>query len=376
MRARSIKGLHKVPVRLANGWTKVYWYAWRGGPRLAGEPGSPEFKAAYDAAIRAQRQSPTDGTLAGLAAAYRASPEFAGLAESTQAEWSRVLDRIRDKRAPLAIGALPVQVLSDPRVKTHLFAWRDQWKATPRKADYALQVLSAALTWADGHGMILSNVLLGHSTLYKSNRASVIWTVDEVARFKAAAPSPEVGFIVRLACLTGLRRADLLRLEWSHVGDVAITIQPEKSSRRRQPKKVTIPLLDETLTLLDEIRRQQAKRWQELIDLAKRKGRLAPPRPVAVLTSTRGRRWSKDGAEHQVVDTKHTARIDKHLHDCRGTFATRLRLVGATNSEIADVLGWTEDRVERLLAIYVDTDAVVRAFAERLRAKSAAHREP
>jgi integrase len=95
-----------------------------------------------------------------------------------------------------------------------------------------------------------------------------------------------------------------------------------------------------------------------------------------VLTTTRCRPWSKGGAEHQVIDTKHKASIDKHLHDCRGTFATRLRLDGASIAEIADVLGWTEKRVEDLLKVYVDNDVVVMAFAERLRAKAALRAKP
>jgi integrase len=283
---------------------------------------------------------------------------------------------ISETRSLLAIGTLPVEVLADFRVKKHLFAWRDQWRSTPRKADYSLQVLSAVLSWASGRGIIPSNVLLQHGTLYKANRADMIWTDDEVARFVAAAPSPEVAFIVRLACLTGLRRADLLRLEWSDVGDAAITLVPQKTRRRRIPKTVTVPLLDETLSLLREIREQQARRWQELAHIAIKRGVTAPPRPITVLSNTRARAWSKDGAEHQIVDTKHKAAVAKHLHDCRGTFATRLRLEGATNSEIADVLGWTEDRVERLISVYVDKELIVRTFAERLRTRSAAWQKP
>jgi hypothetical protein len=37
-----IKGLFKITAK-----GRVYWYAWRGGPRLSGEPGSPEFHASY-----------------------------------------------------------------------------------------------------------------------------------------------------------------------------------------------------------------------------------------------------------------------------------------------------------------------------------------
>jgi hypothetical protein len=43
-----LKGVHKV--KLASGRTATYFYAWRKGPRLVGEPGSPEFVASYTAA--------------------------------------------------------------------------------------------------------------------------------------------------------------------------------------------------------------------------------------------------------------------------------------------------------------------------------------
>lgn len=367
--------LHVATARLADGSIRVYRYAWRGGPRIEGDPGSPEFEAAFAAAVRERREGPTKGTLAGLVVGYRGSPEFADHADSTRAEWGRFLDFIQEERGPLAIGSLPVEALADPRVKQHLLAWRDQWRVTPRTADYAMQVLSAVLSWAQGRGLIASNLLLGRTTLYKNNRADQIWTADDIRRFVAAAPSPEVAFIVRLACLTGLRRADLLRLEWSDVGDVAIVLMPNKSRRRRRPKRVTVPLLDETVALLDEIQRQQDRRWKALAEAAKRKGLLEPARPITVLSNTRGRPWTTNGAEHQVVDTKKRAGVDKHLHDCRGSFATRLRLDGATTSEIADILGWEETRVERLLALYVDTDTVVRTFAERIRARSAARRQ-
>ena len=45
------KGLHWTVAKLADGTKKTYWYAWRGGPRLSGEYGSPEFIASYNAAV-------------------------------------------------------------------------------------------------------------------------------------------------------------------------------------------------------------------------------------------------------------------------------------------------------------------------------------
>jgi hypothetical protein len=55
MRVR-LKGIHCVKVKLATGETATYYYAWRKGPRLVGEPGSPEFLASYMAAHASRRQ--------------------------------------------------------------------------------------------------------------------------------------------------------------------------------------------------------------------------------------------------------------------------------------------------------------------------------
>src|SRR5205809_4977647 len=45
-----LKGIHTVTSK-----GRTYYYAWRGGPRLRGEPGSPEFHASYNEAIQERR---------------------------------------------------------------------------------------------------------------------------------------------------------------------------------------------------------------------------------------------------------------------------------------------------------------------------------
>lgn len=361
-----LKGLNRITKRLADGRSVTYWYAWKGGPRLPGSPGTTEFVVAYNRAVE-DRKTPTGDDLAALAARYRGSPEFRALAPSTQSEWNRWLDRIAQKDdSPLSIGDLPQAFLDDRRVRADLIDWRNQWADRPRAADYAVQVLSRVLGWAHGRGELAINAAAGIPQLYRNDRADQVWTPEEIAAYVRAAKSPEVGFIVQLACLTGLRREDLARLAWSHVGDFAITLPTGKSRGR---STAVIPLLDDTRTLLDKIREQQASRMEAIRAVASRKNRPEPPTPTTVLTNTRGRPWTTDGLEHQVIDAKQAASpaIGKHLHDARGTFATRLRKAGLTAAEIADVLGWEEDRVERLLAIYVDQNAIVRSIAERIR---------
>ncbi|WP_298699190.1 site-specific integrase [uncultured Brevundimonas sp.] len=370
-----LKGLNQVSKRLADGRRVTYWYAWKGGPRLPGAPGSPAFMAAYNDAV-GQRRAPSTDDLAALVALYRSSPEFQGLGASTRAEWNRWLDRIADRDGDeLAIGGLPYPALDDRRVRADILAWRDQWADRPRSADYAIQVLGRVLAWGLDRGLLALNAAAGIGQLYTSNRADQVWTANEIARVTAAAKSPEVGYIIRLACLTGLRRDDLAGLMWSHVGQLAI-VKPTGKSRGR--KVATIPLLDETLALLDEIRAQQVKRHAELCAVAARKNRPAPPAPLTVLTNTRGRPWTVNGLEHQIIDAKAAASppVSKHLHDARGTFATYLRQGGLTAPEIADVLGWEEKRVERLLATYVDRDSIVMDLAQRLRRNKSGTQTP
>lgn len=360
-----LKGVNSIRKRLADGSAVTYWYAWKGGPRLPGSPGSPEFLAAFNAA-HAQRKAPTGDNLRALVSLYRASPEFTGLADATRKVWIRWLDLIAATEGDHAIGGLPCAALDDRRVRADLLAWRDQWAHQPRSADYAMQVLSRVLSWAMDRGLLALNAAAGVSQLYKGNRADQVWTDAEVGAFVGAAPSPEVGFIIRLACVTGLRREDLAALAWSHVGDVAI-VKP--TSKSRGTRSAIIPVLPETLALLEEIREQQLRRHAELRTVANRKGRPGPVMPLTVLSNTLGRPWKVTGLDSAVQDAKAGASppIDKHLHDTRGTFGTRLRKKARlTASEIAQILGWEEDRAERLLAVYVDRDDIVRSIAERI----------
>lgn len=360
-----LKGLNSKTRTLADGTRVTYWWAWKGGPRLEGKPGSPEFIASYNAAV-AQRRAPTNDTLAGLVAKYRASPEFTKLSEGTKAEWRRWLSRIEADESDADIGGLPMAALDDRRVRADLLTWRDQWADRPRSADYAIQVLSRVLSWGVGRGLLALNAVAGVEQLYSSDRADQIWTGDEVERFVKAA-SPEIGFALRLACLTGLRRTDLTRLAWAHVGDVAIVVPTGKSRGR---KTQTIPFLPELKALLEEIRAHQAQvlqtRTQKYVKGQAGRHRPPPPTPTTVLTSSRGLPWTPAGLEGGIIDVKSALGIDKHLHDGRGTFGTRLRKAGLSASEIADVLGWEEARVERLLRTYVDQDAIVMEIAERI----------
>ncbi|MDO8913392.1 MAG: helix-turn-helix domain-containing protein [Phenylobacterium sp.] len=55
-----------------------------------------------------------------------------------------------------------------------------------------------------------------------------------------------------------------------------------------------------------------------------------------------------------------------HFHDARGTFATKAYLAGFKPTEIAELLGWSADKVERIIDRYVNKNALLRDKIRRL----------
>jgi integrase len=290
----NLKGIAKVTAK-----GRTYWYAWRGGPRLRGEPGSAEFIASYNEAIESLR-TPDPGRFKSLAMLYRASADYARLADSTRKHWSPWLDRIADYFGELRIA----QFDRPEKIRPVIRRWRNQWADKPRTADYGMQVLSRVLSYAiDPLGKIAGNPCEGIKQLYSGDRSEIIWTDADIAQLKGAkACSAEIAHAVDLAAHTGLRLGDLLRLCWSHVGDDAIVIATGKSNQRRE---AIIPLYDGLREVLARI----------------------PKRSPTILTNSRRRPWKKMNAFATVfVRVKTAAGMgdrDLHFHDLRGTAATR-----------------------------------------------------
>jgi integrase len=231
-----LKGIRKVTAK-----GKTYWCAWRGGPRLRGEPGSVEFHQSFNEAIERSR-TPEPGRFKSLVTLYKASNDYRKLADSTRKNWSPWLDRITDHFGDLRIA----QFDRPEKIRPIIRRWRNQWGDRPRSADYGMQVLSRILSHAvDPLGSIASNPCEGIRQLYSGDRSEIIWTDADIQQLKAGAkghPCPsEIAHAVDLATHTGLRLGDLLRLSWSHIGDDAIVLATGKSRGRRE---AIIPLFD------------------------------------------------------------------------------------------------------------------------------------
>jgi hypothetical protein len=110
MRTR-LKGINTVRKLLADGSAVNYYYLGKGGPRLHGKPGSPEFMASYNEAI-ASKTPPQRGTLLSILNSYQASEDFRGLANSTRRSYIPLIKRIER-----AFGDFPLSALVDRRTR-------------------------------------------------------------------------------------------------------------------------------------------------------------------------------------------------------------------------------------------------------------------
>ena len=144
-RLRVNHGLHVTKKRLTTG-VRWYVYAWRGGPCVYQCDGvkptiSKEIIADAAEARREARSAP-ESVLTRLISDYRGSPEFARLADSTQRDYRRSLDRIADK-----FGDVPLEVFNDWKMRGEIVKWRDEWQGQPRTADKLAGMFSILLEW-------------------------------------------------------------------------------------------------------------------------------------------------------------------------------------------------------------------------------------
>lgn len=333
MRIR-LRGINRVVKRRADGRIAVYWYAWKGGPRLKGQPGSPEFTASYNAAA-ATKIAPRKGVMLTILQAYQQSQEFLGLADRTRSDYIGKIRLIEKK-----FGDYPLSLMADRRTRGEFMAWRDKLAlASRRQADYGWVVLARVLSWALNRGLIAANPCEKGGRLYRGSRADKIWTADDEATFLARAPA-HLHLPLILALWTGQRQGDLLSLPWSAYDGSKIRLRQGKTGAR-----VTIPVGTPLKVALDSARKQS---------------------PL-ILVSTDKTPWTADGFRsswHKACAKAGIAGLT--FHDLRGTAVTRLAVAGCTVPEIATITGHSLRDVAAILdSNYLDRDPAMGESAIR-----------
>ena len=331
-----LPGVHKTTAR-----GHTYWYAWRGGPRLPSPKEDPAGHiAAYQAAKAAQAAlpAPTSATVGDIVKEYRAK----GLppAASTQRNYRQQLEHI-----DAYFGTLPLAALASAKMPAKIRTWRDSRAATPRSADYGVEVLSSMIQWAIRYGHATVNPAHGIESIHRADRAHIIWTEQELPTLIAAA-TPECARALIVAAYTGLRMGDLVSLTWNEI-DFEAGLIDRATNKSGGRTRAYPPLLDEARVAL----------------------RSAPKRHVVALTSGLGRPWTTSGLGNAFRDARNAIGVRKRFHDLRGTAATRFVMAGYGDEDVAAFMGWEVEDVKAIKRRYVTGKAVALAAVEKLRRK-------
>jgi hypothetical protein len=324
----------------------------------------------YDAAVS---KRPTLTTIAGLLNAWERSAEFEGKSESTKRERSRLIKSISE--SPL--GKASSSILKQPTATGAITKWRDKAaeKHGARSADARMEVINTALNWNVRQGNIAKNPAAGIADVYLGDRSDMIWEPAMVETFRQhirdkimdvwttqkAGPKRHDTILrlvnahdaLTLAINTGMRRTDLSLFAWLWVRDGAIVYTPQKGRNRARTSKKPARVV--VLPILADAARVLARRFE---------ARSGP----TVLENRDGAHYQPKGIGDLVADVAKALKIERHLHDAKGTFVTRLRTeTDLTDEEIAGLVDWSKAAVQSIIRRYLSNAAVTDALLKRFK---------
>jgi integrase len=334
MRVR-LRGINSKRKKLADGSFRTYYWAWKGGPPLRGEPGTPEFVASYNEAV-AKKIAPPRGVLLSVLHAYQASDEFLSLAPRSRSDYVGKIKLIEK-----TFGDFPLSGMTDNRTRGIFKEWRERLaQSSRRQADYAWVVLARVLSFGMDRGLVAANPCARGGRLYRGGgRAEKIWTVADETAFLERAPA-HLHLSLLLALWTGQRQGDLLRLPWSAYDGKHIRLRQSKGGVR-----VVIPIAGPLKAALDA----------------------TPKRSPIILTTADGKPWTPDGFRASWAKAcKRAGIVGVTFHDMRGTAVTRLAICGCTEAEIATITGHSLRSVRAIIDThYLNRDPALAESAIR-----------
>jgi integrase len=316
----------------------VVWYVRAGrGPRIRirGEYGSPEFTAAYHAAIAGEAQQrgseAPSGSLAWLIARYRDSGAWAGLSGATRRARDNIFVRVIE-----TAGACEFAQVS----KKTIVAGLDRRRATPFAALDFLKAMRGLFRWASESELISVDPTVNIRITIPRTEGFHAWTDEEIARFEERW---QIGTRERLALAvllyTGLRRGDAAMVGRQHVRDGTITFRTAKTGQQ-----ITIPVLPELAAIIN----------------ATKTGDLA------FIATERGGPMTKESFGNWFRGACKAAGVPGSAHGLRKAGATRAANNGATVAQLEAIYGWTGGRMASLYTRSADRVRLAREAMGKL----------
>lgn len=244
-------GVHKVNVRLADGTTATYYYAWRGkgAPRIMAKPGTKAFTQEFVRLTRDRPSATKEGTIGSLIEEFRGTAKFKALATTTRKDYERMFGIIKDE-----FDGFPISAIEARGSRKTFLEWRDTMKEAPRSADMHLGLLARVFAWAKDNETILRNPLERVERLHEGSRRDTVWSLDQINKILAEA-APHIRDVACMALWTMQRQSDLLTMPTLAFDGERVSIKQQKTGAR-----VRITAAPAILPVLEDAKAKQRQR--------------------------------------------------------------------------------------------------------------------
>jgi integrase len=318
----------------------VWYFRVEKGPRirLPDEPGSPEFIAAYNAALAGQavvsaKGKPGKGSVAWLIDRYRESSAWASLSPATRYQRDRIFARIIEKAGGEDFAGVTSKTIRNGR---------EARKATPFMANNYLRAVKGLFAWATEAEFVAENPAAGVTEIAVKTQGHEPWTIDDVRRYEARWPlGTRERVWLHVLAYTGLRLGDACMVGWQHVRDGFVSMKAEKTGELLEFP--VLPPLDETL-------------------------KAGPTSDLAWISNAHGRPFVKESFGNAFRDACKAAGIKgKSAHGLRKMLASLAAEIGASEEQLQAWFGWQSNRMSSIYTRAASKKAMAGRLGEMFR---------
>lgn len=281
--------------------------------RLHGSPSSPEFEAAYRAALIGEPLQ------TGMRAAAHDPRSLRWLIDryKESAAWKQLSDRTRYQRdklfaqAATNAGHQPFSGIDRDTLEAAMDARAD----TPAQANSFLKAMRGLFDWALRNKHVDSNPCDGVERLKDKTDGFPAWTKEDVVAYREKHP---IGTLARLAMefmlLTGLRRHDMATVGRQHIKNGVLSMKTQKTGAQ-----ITIHLPQYLLDIIDA----------------------SPNYGMHLIAKENGMPYTVESFGNSFRDWCREAGVKKSAHGLRKLSATMAAEGGAAAHQLMAQYGWT-----------------------------------
>ncbi len=322
---------------------KRKWYVRiKRGPRIAieGEYGSPEFMAAYHAAISgtalpAPRSKSEQGSVAWAVALYKQSSVWLKLSSATRRQRENILKKIVAAAGDQPLGAI---------TRAKVVQGREDRAATPFAARHFVEALRGLFAWALESQFVTEDPTQGVKLHKPKTEGFPPWTEEDVSAYRARWPRGTMQRVwLDVLLYTGVRRGDAVRLGRQHVKDGVFRLSTEKTGER-----IAVPVSDELQATLDA----------------------GPCGDLAWIVGEKGEPLTKESFGNYFREACNAAGVKKSAHGLRKTAAMLNALEGYTESELEAKFGWRGGRMASHYTKMMDREKLAIRAAEKAKERT------